>query len=149
LIITAAGSYRKDAKARSFLIVVRDVTESNEAAEMVESLDLRKRGAWAPIGHVNGVVGFFCPFFEGGGVFWAMVRFESEKCLAEFVNSRSEDAFRRLVAEQSGLVLGMAARRLGGDRSAAEDLVQAILSRWRQVDEAGFLASEFVEWEAE
>ena len=69
--------------------------------------------------------------------------------MAEFVNSRSEDAFRRLVAEQSGLVLGMAARRLGGDRSAAEDLVQAILSRWRQVDEAGFLASEFVEWEAE
>ncbi len=28
-------------------------------------------------------------------------------------------------------------------------LAQAIIARWRQVDEAGFLASEFVEWEAE
>mgnify|MGYP006889505558 CR=1 FL=1 len=26
---------------------------------------------------------------------------------------------------------------------------QSIISRWREVDEAGFLASEFVEWEAE
>ncbi len=74
----------------------------------------------------NGVVEFFCPFFGGGGVFWVMVRFESEKCLAEFVKLRSEEAFRKVVAEQSGLVLGTAARRLGGDRSGAEDVMQEV-----------------------
>ena len=28
-------------------------------------------------------------------------------------------------------------------------LVQKTIQRWREVDEAGFLASEFVEWEVE
>ena len=55
-----------------------------------------------------------------------MVRIESEKCLAEFVNSRSEEAFRKLGGEHSGLVLGATMRRLGGDRIAAEDVMQEV-----------------------
>ena len=55
-----------------------------------------------------------------------MVKAESKKCLLEFVRSRSEEAFRKVVGEHSGLVLGTAVRRLGGDRSAAEDVMQEV-----------------------
>ena len=55
-----------------------------------------------------------------------MVKVESEKCLLEFVRSRSEEDFRKVVGEHSGLVLGTAMRRLGGDRSAAEDVMQEV-----------------------
>ena len=55
-----------------------------------------------------------------------MVKLESERCLEEFVETRSEMAFRKVVAEHSGLVLGTAARRLNGDREAAEDVMQEV-----------------------
>jgi len=55
-----------------------------------------------------------------------MVKFESEKWLAEFVGSRSEGAFRKVVAAQSGLVFGTAMRRLNGDRGASEDVMQEV-----------------------
>ena len=55
-----------------------------------------------------------------------MMKVESEKCLLEFVRSRSEEAFRQVVGQHSGLVLGTAARRLGSDRSAAEDVMQEV-----------------------
>jgi len=66
---------------------------------------------------------FFCPLRGFGRVFIVMVKLESEKCLADFVESRSE-----------GGVPGA-----GGGSTLAWSLGR----RWREVDEESFF------WESE
>ncbi len=68
---------------------------------------------------------FFGPYGDGGGVFLVMVKFESEMLLAEFVSSRSEEAFARVVAKHSGLVMATGLRKVG-NRAEAEEVMQEV-----------------------
>lgn len=53
---------------------------------------------------------------------------DSKDTLREFVRSRSEEAFRKIVREHSPLVYGTALRKLGGNRAAAQDVTQEVFT---------------------
>lgn len=54
-----------------------------------------------------------------------MVRFESETWLADFVKSRSEKAFAKVVEAHSGLVMATGLRKVGS-RAVAEEVMQEV-----------------------
>lgn len=69
--------------------------------------------------------------------------------LNTWINPTERVKIRWKRAEEEALrIHGMV---VGENRSNPKknSFAQSIISRWREVDEAGFLASEFVEWEAE
>ncbi|MDB6077795.1 MAG: hypothetical protein JWO82_1542 [Akkermansiaceae bacterium] len=58
-----------------------------------------------------------------------MMRDESGELLRRYSEERSEAAFRELVRQHSGIVYGTALRKLGGDRAAAQDVMQEVFTQ--------------------
>lgn len=69
---------------------------------------------------------FFCPPRVPGGVFIVMLNGDTNIWLKEFAEQRSETAFRKVVTEHSGIVIGTAMRLLNGDRSTSEEVMQEV-----------------------
>lgn len=57
-----------------------------------------------------------------------MMETGSSLLLRQFVETRSEEAFRHLVRQHAPMVLSTALRRLAGDRAAAEDVTQEVFT---------------------
>ncbi|MEK7952188.1 RNA polymerase sigma factor [Luteolibacter soli] len=57
-----------------------------------------------------------------------MMADETKRLLGEFARERSERAFRELVRLHSPVVYGTALRMLGGDRAAAQDVMQEVFT---------------------
>lgn len=68
----------------------------------------------------------FCPVPVLGGVLIAMMDDGSTQLLRQFVETRSDEAFRLLVREHAPMVFSTALRRLSGNRAAAEDVTQEV-----------------------